>query len=160
MSYNAAMDRAASLVLCLVVAACSESEPAKGEPLVATTLSATFAGEVFTPIYGFASVDQPSYIVMFGDGAVRCGVQDEQTPPPGHTVSFRIDSLAVGAHDSDYTEMVSNDGDVDGVNSQTGTVMITASTGLSLTGTVSWSYTDPRSRMFGVSGTFEVHVCP
>ena len=100
------------------------------------------------------------FLIVLGDGGIRCGSENAGEPPPGRTAVFSISSVEVGTY-SASTQMITNVDDFEGVGSSTGgTVTITASSETSVAGEVSFMYTDNESRMFSVAGTFEAIRCP
>lgn len=148
-----------SLVVAVLVAACGGDDA--GEPLIAGSLTASYAGTAFTPVNGYATLYNDSFLVVLGDGGIRCGSEKGGgEPPPGRTAVFEIGSFDVGVY-SAFTQMFTNVGNFEGVGSSTGgTVTISASSETSVAGEVSFAYTDDENRMFSVAGTFEAMRCP
>lgn len=148
------------LVAGSLLTACGGDDGGSAEPLIASSLTASYAGAAFTPKNGFATLYMGKYVVVVGDGNIHCGSESASEPPPGRTAVFAIDSLDVGVHSS-FTQMFTNVGDYEGIGSSTGgSVSIETSTATSIAGSASYAYTDDANRMFSVAGTFEAIVCP
>jgi len=146
------------LPLVILLGACGGgSDP---EPLVSSSLTASYAGTTFTPVNGFATIYMDSPIVVVGDGTIHCGSESSKSPPPGRTAVFEIDSFDVGVHSS-FTQMFTNVGDFMGIGSSDGTVTITASTETSVAGMLAYDYTSADDgKMYSVAGAFEAIRCP
>lgn len=147
-----------SLVVVVLLAACGGgSDP---EPLVASTLTASYAGDTFTPVNGYATIYMDQAFVIVGDGSIHCGSESADTPPPGRTAAFQIDSFAVGYH-SASTQMFTNvDGFMGVGSSEGGSVDIASSDSSTVAGELAFQYTDSDNLTYTVSGTFEAILCP
>lgn len=148
----------------LVMLACSLLAASCGggttpEPLIATTVVGSYAGEEFIPVNGFATVYREDSIIVLSDAAVACGTENDNTPPPGHTTALNVPALAVGSYSNVFVQMYNNVGRFDGVGQNSGTVTISSVTDESIVGEVTFTYTDNENRDFSFTGTFEVAHC-
>jgi hypothetical protein len=133
-----------------------------GDPLVSTTLMGQFKGQSFEPAFGVATVYQGSTVIALGDGALTCASTQQNNPPMGTTAVVSVPVLEVGTYSSIFVDMIQYEGrNVDGVGSGDATVMLTAVSASSVTGTIAYSYTDSSTGdTYGLSGSFEVSRCP
>ncbi|MBK8409561.1 MAG: hypothetical protein IPL19_16445 [Sandaracinaceae bacterium] len=149
--------RLVMLACSLVAASCGGGTTP--EPLLATTLVGSYAGEEFIPVNGFATVYQGNAIIVLSDAAVACGTEDNNTPPPGHTTALNLPALAVGSYGNVFVQMYNNVGRFDGAGQNSGSVTISSVTDESIVGEVTFNYTDNEDREFSFTGTFEVAHC-
>ena len=141
----------------LVVLGCGGSSPA-GEPLVSGSVAAAYAGNAFTPGYGFATTYQGSGLLGFAESKVHCGTETSPVPPSGSGVIVQLPSIAVGSYTDAYVQVFRNTGSYMSEGS-TGTVDITA-VGSTVAGTISFSFTNPdTSETYSANGTFEIINC-
>jgi hypothetical protein len=148
---------AGALALVLVFTGCGGDDA--GEPLIAGDLEASYDGDAFTPAFGFATLLDGGAFIALGDGDVRCGSEQENEPPSGHTIAFGVEAFEVGSYSSVFVQMFDNVGSFEGVGSNTGTVELTAVSDTSIAGSLDFSFTDDEGRTFSASGTFEVLHC-
>jgi hypothetical protein len=130
-----------------------------GEPLISGSVMGSYDGTSFDATFGFATPYQGGGLIGLGTGNLRCGSQDSSDPPTGRSAAISIPALEVGSYSSVFIQMFDNVGSFEGVGSNTGTVEITEVTDTSVSGSVSFDYTDDESREFTLSGTFEVINC-
>lgn len=146
-------------MLALSLAACGGSsiEP---EPLIETTVEGSYDGDDFTPINGFVGTTTGgNTVIVLGDGPIGCGTESASSPPRGHTGIIGVETLAVGSDPSVFVQLISNVGEYQGVGSSNGALTITAVTETTVTGEISFTYTDAQSREFTLSGAFEATRC-
>jgi hypothetical protein len=129
-----------------------------GEPLVAGSLTAEYAGVPYVPAFGFATLYQGGGLIALGDGPLHCGSESSNAPPSGDNAVASLD-LEVGTHSGVFVQMFHNDGDFEGVGSSHGSVTISAVTTETVAGEISYDYTDDDGRTFGIAGSFEVVHC-
>lgn len=149
--------RSIALALSLLATACGGDST--GEPLLATSLVGSYDGTEFIPTNGFATVYQGNALIVMGDGPVGCGTEDNSLPPRGRNGALRVPALEVGSYSNVLVQLYSNVGRFEGVGENSGTVTISSVTDESITGDVTWTYTDDEGRDFSFTGTFEVVHC-
>jgi len=130
-----------------------------GDPLLSGAVSGSFDGTAFDVAYGFSTPYQGQFLIALGDRDLHCGSQDSTQPPGGRSAAISIPAAEVGTYGSVFVQMFSNVGSFEGVGTNTGTVEITDVTADSVSGSVSFDYTDDESRHFTLMGTFEVVNC-
>jgi hypothetical protein len=150
-----------SLVLsaALGLAACGGGE-GPGEPLVAGSLAGEYKGQAFVPAFGFATIYKGANLIGLGDGPLNCGSPDRPDPPSGTNGLFSLPTLEAKTYSSVVVQLLRNNGNFEGVGSNSGTITLTAVSDTSVAGTVSYSYTDDARQTYGLTGTFEVARCP
>ncbi|MBL8623405.1 MAG: hypothetical protein JNK64_18980 [Myxococcales bacterium] len=156
------MLRPTTLGLILVAGAatgCTDDGEA-GLPLVASTVTGTYAGDDFVAVNGFVVMDQGRYLIGLGDGPLTCASATAPAPPAGTNAGISLATLDPGSYGSVFVNLYRNVGSFSGHGSNSGTVTITASTATSVTATVDWSDTDTDGKMYRLSGGFEVSRCP
>jgi hypothetical protein len=117
-----------------------------------------YDGHSFTPAFGFATLYKGAGLIVVGDGPIHCGTETDQEPPSGTNALFSV-PLEVGSKGSVGVQLYRNIDSFEGVGSNTGSVTVSAVSETSVTGTVSFDYTDSRSRHFSITGNFEVLHC-
>jgi hypothetical protein len=141
----------------LVVLGCGGGSSG-GEPLVSGSVSAAYAGNAFTPGYGFATTYMNQGLIGFAETGVHCGTENSPNPPSGSGVIVQLPSIAVGTYADAFVEVFRNAGNYMSEGS-TGTVEITA-VGSTVAGTIDFSFTNPdTSETFSANGTFEIINC-
>ena len=131
-----------------------------GEALLSGTVTGSYDGEAFTVDHGFAVLHDGEPLIGLSDSDVGCGTHDDNDPPGGHTGVFSVPSFTAGTYGNVLVQLVHYEGgDFESVGSNSATVVLTAVTETSVSGTVSWSYTDGEGRVFNLTGTFEVVRC-
>ncbi|MBP6849700.1 MAG: hypothetical protein KA201_38430 [Kofleriaceae bacterium] len=141
-----------------ISAGCSDDEAAL--PLVASTVTGTYAGDDFTAVNGFLVMDQGRFLIGLGDGPLSCASATAPEPPSGTNAGISLDSIDPGTYGNVFVNLYHNVGSFSGHGSNSGTVTITASTAASVTATVDWSDTDSDGKVYRLSGGFEVSRCP
>ncbi len=143
-------------VLALVLGACGGSD--SGEPLISGSMTGEYDGHSFSPAFGFATLNKGAGLIAVGDGPIHCGTESANEPPSGTNALFSV-PLAVGSKSSVAVQLLRNIDSYEGVGSNTGSVTLTAVSDEAIAGTVSFDYTDSRSRHFSINGDFEVLHC-
>lgn len=146
-----------SLALCLSSCGGGAAAP---EPLVSTTLVGSFDGVQFTPVNGFATVYNGQSLIAVGAGPIHCGTESAASPPPGYNAVIVAPAFAVGTYGSVLVDIYKNVGSFEGVGANNGTLTITAVTPDTISGQITYNYTDGMGRSFTLTGTFEVIRCP
>ena len=147
----------ASMIVAGLSGGCGTSE--QGEPLLAATLTAEYAGQPFTPEFGFATLYQGSGLIGLGTGPIHCGSEQANAPPSGTNAVVGV-PLEVGVHSSVFVQMLQNNGSYEAHGANTGSVTITAVSPESVAGSIGFDYTDDAGKHYAVSGSFEVVHCP
>ncbi len=129
-----------------------------GEPLLSGSMTGEYDGHSFTPAFGFATLYKGAGLIGVGDGPLHCGSESSMAPPSGTNALFSV-PLEVGSKGTVSVQMIRNVDGYEGVGANTGSVTVSAVSDESLTGTVSFDYTDTQSRHFLISGSFEVVHC-
>jgi len=130
-----------------------------GDPLLSGSVSGSYDGDAFDVAYGFATPYQGQILIALGDSNLHCGSQDAPNPPGGRSAAISVPMLEVGSYTSVFVQMFNNVGSFEGVGANSGSVELTAVSAESVSGSVSFDYTDDQSRSFTLSGTFEVINC-
>lgn len=138
---------------------CSDDGEA-GLPLVASTVTGTYAGDDFVAVNGFLVMEQGRYLIGLGDGPLTCASATAPAPPAGTNAGISLTTLDPGSYSGVFVNLYHNVGSFSGHGSNSGTVTITASTAASVTATVDWSDTDSDGKTYRLSGGFEVSRCP
>jgi hypothetical protein len=147
------------LVTLLAAVGCGGGDA--GEALLSTTLTGQFKGQSFTPVSGVATIYKGSNVIAFGDGAVTCSSVQQNDTPMGTTAKFSLPSLDVGTYSSLFVYMSQYKGRTfDLVGSSDATVTLSAVSAPSISGTITYSYTDSMGGTYSLSGNFEVSRCP
>jgi hypothetical protein len=147
------------LAALVVVAGCGGGSGA-GEPLMSGSLTGSYKGQAFTPMFGFAATDGTNNLVAVGDGPLNCAVVQASDPPYGTNALISIPAFEVGTYSSRLVRILRNLGNFEGTGTNSGSVEIIAVTANSVAGSVTYSYTDDQSQTYGLAGTFEVIRCP
>jgi hypothetical protein len=144
----------------IAVAGCGGGGGGAGEPLMSGSLSGSYKGQAFTPMFGFAATNGANNLVAVGDGPLNCGSVDLPEPPYGTNALISIPAFEVGSYSSRLVQILRNVGGFEGTGANSGSVELTAVTADSVAGSVTYSYTDDQGQTYGLSGTFEVIRCP
>ena len=149
----------ATLLTFLATVGCGGGDA--GEPLLSTTLTGQFKGQSFTPAFGVATIYKGANVVAFGDGAITCSSVQQNESPIGTTAKFSLPALDVGTFSSVFLYMSQYEGRTfDLVGSSDAAVTLTAVSASSISGTITFSYTDSAGGAYNLSGNFEVSRCP
>lgn len=143
----------------LGVASCSDDGPT-GLPLVTTTVTGSYAGNAFTPAFGFVTVYQGANLIAVGDGPLDCASPALPDPPAGTNAAFTVPALEPGTYGNVFVNLYRNVGGFTGHGSNAGTVTLTAVTAAAVTGSISYSDTDDVGAVYTLSGDFEITRCP
>ena len=133
---------------------------AAGEPIMSGALTGQYAGEAFTPTFGFATLYHDTPLIGVGAGPLNCATPDQPNPPTNINAVFSLPAFEVGSYGSVIVEIYYNRGHFEGTGSNSGLVTVDAVTADSITGSVHYSYTDDESKHYSLDGTFEVMRCP
>lgn len=149
----------ASLVTLLAAVGCGGGDA--GEALLSTTLTGQFKGQSFTPTSGVATTYKGSNVIALGDGAVTCSSVQQNDTPMGTTAKFSLPALDVGTYSSVFVYLSQYKGrNFDLVGSSDATLTLTDVGASSMSGTITYSYTDSAGGTYGLSGNFQVSRCP
>jgi hypothetical protein len=124
------------------------------------SLTGSYKGQAFTPMFGFAATNGTNNLVAVGDGPLNCTAVQAPDPPYGTNALISIPAFEVGTYSSRLVQILRNLGSFEGTGTNSGSVEITAVTADSVAGSVTYSYTDDQSQTYGLAGTFEVIRCP
>jgi len=144
--------------IAVFLAACGGGQT--GDPFVSGAIDGSYDGEPFTATNGFATVFESTDLLGFGDGPLHCGSEQLNDPPSGRSIAIGLPSFDIGVYPDVFVQMFRNVSTFEGVGSSGGSVEITASSDVSVAGTLSFDYTDDTNRTFTASGMFEVVRCP
>src|SRR5512139_54312 len=134
------------LLLALCLSSCGDG--AAGEPLVSTTLVGSFDGVEFTPLNGFATLYNVLPMIAVGDAALHCGSESSGYPPRGYYAIIAVPDFAVGTYGSVFVELYENVGNFSGVGASNGTLTSSAVTAETISGEITYDYTDGMGRVF------------
>jgi len=148
------------LALLVLLGACGGGSSAAGEPVISSTVTASYDGHAFTPTFGFATIYKSQGLLGLADGAVHCGSETSPNPPSGSGVIMSIAALEVGSYPSAFIQIYRNTGNYMSVGSS-GDLEITSVTADSVVGSIAYTFTDPQDNtMYSASGMFEIVHCP
>jgi hypothetical protein len=149
-----------ALALTVTLAACGDDDSAPGLPLLSGSASGDYAGEAFTAVNGFASIYNDAPVIGLGNGPLSCESLASSSPPQGLNAAIQIPTLAVGTYDNVFVNLYRvSGGDFDSHGSDGATVVITAVSETSVSGTVTFDTTIDDEH-FALNGDFEVSRCP
>lgn len=130
------------------------------DPIVSGTVSGSYDGADFVAVNGFVTMrSSGTYVIGFGTGPIGCGSEDMSRPPPGYSAAVSLASLSVGTYSNTFVNLIANVNGFEGAGSNDGTLTVTAVGADTLSGTISYSYTDSGGATYALSGTFEVVLC-
>jgi hypothetical protein len=144
----------------LALAGCGGGGAGAGEPLLSGALTGEYAGESFTPEFGFAALYHDKPVIALGAGPLNCASLTQAEPPADVNAVFQLPTFEVGSYSSVLVMIHYNRGHYEASGSNSGSVTLSAVTDQSVAGSVAYSYTDEDAKPHGLSGSFEVIRCP
>jgi len=132
-----------------------------GEPLISGSMTAEFAGTMFTPVNGFATIYQGKGLIVVGTGSVHCGSETSNSPPSGRNAIISIPALAVGSYSNVLIQVSeTSGGGFHSSGSNSGSVTITSVTAETVAGTVAYEHTSSSDQKhYAINGSFETVHC-
>lgn len=147
-------------VLAFCLASCGGGTAAE-EPLISGTVTGAYAGADFTLVDGYATYLDGNPLIALGTD-IHCGSETGKNPPPGYSAGIAVpgSDFAVGSFGSVLVELYKNVGGFSGTGSNNGDLTIDAVTTTTVSGQITYSYTDTSGLNYTLTGTFEVVRCP
>ncbi|MDB4958465.1 MAG: hypothetical protein JWO36_6034 [Myxococcales bacterium] len=130
-----------------------------GEPLISGSVAGSYDGSAYAIKYGVAAPRKTGFVILLGSEPINCDSLTAADPPSGDSAAISMPALDVNHYGNVGVELLHNIGSFTGTGSNSGSVEITSSNSASVAGTVSYSDTIS-TKMYSLSGTFEVLRCP
>lgn len=124
---------------CVLLIACGGGGEVEGEPLIQSALTAKFEGVPWTPMYGFARMENTSFVFFLGSSKISCADDFEGRPREGTYAAFGLTGApAVGTSSTNPANLVKvADGDL-AMHIAPGMVMVTAVSETEVSATVDY----------------------
>ncbi len=147
---------------CVLLVACGGGGgEVEGDPIIQTTLMAQFNNKPWTPMFGFARMeDSGKFAIFVGQEKISCADDFEGTPRTGNYAAIGFDPpVAVGNKTGLILNMIDVHGDLK-MNIVPGSLMLTAVNETDVSATFAFDVTNTMGERSALNGALTVLRCP